>query len=429
MLNEITTFFHGLLETQMSGAVILAWALGVMSYIVRNVPLKIYAIINKRMTVKFSYPNYTYDMMSIKKYSVIGTFYDTYGIFKKHAGVFNTTSGHSMHEYSFGERVPYHLSHNNNYYFWFNGKLGKIVKNRLESSGVYFEKEELWFTIYFGNKDDMDVVEQWLKDKSHELSNISNSGLLYLYNHKMNSDDVLNKIQKTIRVKHIDSLVINTDKYGHCSTYKLIDDLKKFQQSKELRLQKCLTFKKTILFHGKPGTGKTSLVNVIANQLNCSIFAFNSIEHFSKHISSKNADDEMQILLLDEVDTYRESSKENTAGRDLKGELLLTLDGVDSVSNAIIILCTNHIEKLDKAILRPGRIDDIIEILYWGIDDLNSYLKYMLDGTLVFDKENYYHLDGLIQPAKIHSIVEQYNLNSSKINNEILLYFRELEKQ
>ena len=88
-----------------------------------------------------------------------------------------------------------------------------------------------------------------------------------------------------------------------------------------------------------------------------------------------------QILLIEDIDCamltkeYDENGKMITRGSNL-GSLLNELDGINSVSNVIYIFTTNHIEKLDPALIRPGRIDLKLEIKYVNFETLNKFLNF-----------------------------------------------------
>ena len=69
--------------------------------------------------------------------------------------------------------------------------------------------------------------------------------------------------------------------------------------------------------------------------------------------------------------------------------VLNALDGAISLNNVLIIITTNHIEKLDPALLRPGRIDVIKELGFAKTAEAEEYLSmfYLKDIKLDFDIE------------------------------------------
>ena len=125
------------------------------------------------------------------------------------------------------------------------------------------------------------------------------------------------------------------------------------------------------MLYGPPGTGKTSFLLAIAGQLNLSICTLNlsgnelDDERLNKvlEIAPKNA-----VILLDDVDAIfveRTSVGQNREGRKVSfSGLLNAIDGVRSQEGRILFMTTNHIEKLDPALLRPGRADVHVKLDY-----------------------------------------------------------------
>lgn len=122
--------------------------------------------------------------------------------------------------------------------------------------------------------------------------------------------------------------------------------------------------------YGPPGTGKTSFVQAIAAELGLNICYLN--------LSGTNMDDDTlnqmlnsspvkSIILLEDIDAIfvqRESmKKKRNQGVSFSG-LLNALDGVRSQEGRILIMTTNHREKLDPALMRPGRADVHVHLDY-----------------------------------------------------------------
>eukprot|EP00924_Labyrinthula_sp_SR-Ha-C_P014889 snap_masked-scaffold_9-processed-gene-1.21-mRNA-1 protein AED:0.31 eAED:0.33 QI:0/-1/0/1/-1/1/1/0/643 len=131
---------------------------------------------------------------------------------------------------------------------------------------------------------------------------------------------------------------------------------------------------KGILIYGPPGCGKTNLALSIAKQAN---FGFLKVDISDILSSSYFGDAEKVvrkvfrqaklsspcIVFIDEIDSLTENrSFSESSGSNVKARILTTflteLDGVDETSSGIIVLgATNHIQDIDKALLRSGRFD------------------------------------------------------------------------
>lgn len=132
---------------------------------------------------------------------------------------------------------------------------------------------------------------------------------------------------------------------------------------------------RSLLLHGKPGTGKTFIANAFANEMDAKFVKVSLGEIGSKYQNAtsnnitklfKDARNENGnvILLLDEVDSLA-SKRGDTSNDKEKNNTLNTLlqeMSSDDNENIFIICATNFYELLDPAFCRVGRIDVTLEI-------------------------------------------------------------------
>lgn len=144
----------------------------------------------------------------------------------------------------------------------------------------------------------------------------------------------------------------------------ILDDVKDFLTSGDWYHKRGIPYRRGYLLYGPPGSGKTSFIQAIAGELDYNICILNLSEnnltddrlnHLMNHIPERS------LLLLEDVDAAfnkREQSDDGgyTSGVTFSG-LLNALDGVASAEECITFMTTNHPERLDPALLRPGRID------------------------------------------------------------------------
>jgi cell division protease FtsH len=126
---------------------------------------------------------------------------------------------------------------------------------------------------------------------------------------------------------------------------------------------------KGILLHGPPGTGKTLLAKAVANESGAQFFAQSAasfVEMFAglgaariRRLFAIARKHEPAIIFIDELDAVG-----GRRGSDISGEkdqtlnqLLVEMDGFASSGRVVVIAASNLLEKLDPALLRPGRFD------------------------------------------------------------------------
>lgn len=125
-----------------------------------------------------------------------------------------------------------------------------------------------------------------------------------------------------------------------------------------------------ILLWGPPGTGKTLLAKAVASQARSNFIAVNGSELLSRWVGateqavrdlfSKARHAAPCVIFIDEIDTLAPArGVQGDAGTSdrVVGQLLMELDGLQELTNVLLIGATNRPEALDAALLRAGRLD------------------------------------------------------------------------
>ena len=158
--------------------------------------------------------------------------------------------------------------------------------------------------------------------------------------------------------------------------------------------------KRGIIFAGPPGNGKTLMLAWLKSQAlqrGMEFIAYTSAKEFlndSDSIGRNNGRVTKKIIVFEEFDTYLQERDQGSMGQNrissnqVQGTLLQILDGIEDINSVVFIFTTNFPQSFDNAIMRPGRIDRVINFNPPTKDQqiafMHAYLEdYILQHTLI----------------------------------------------
>lgn len=163
---------------------------------------------------------------------------------------------------------------------------------------------------------------------------------------------------------------------------RIVEDIKSFINAREWYLDRGIPYRRGYLLHGPPGTGKSSFIQALAGELDYNIAMLNLSErgltddrltHLMINVPPRT------IMVLEDADAAFSNRRTQTDDDGYRGAnvtfsgLLNALDGVASAEERIVFLTTNHVERLDGALVRPGRVDLTVrmgEATAWQVEQL-----------------------------------------------------------
>lgn len=156
-----------------------------------------------------------------------------------------------------------------------------------------------------------------------------------------------------------------------------LNDLNDFINKKELYKEKGINYKRGYLFHGPPGTGKSSIALATAKYLEYDLYIINlnAINGDKELIQLMASVPSKSILLFEDIDCYFKEDRELNDQNINFSTLLNVFDGVYSPDNCVTIVTTNHLDKLDDALIRKGRADKILYINCPRIKDVEDFIN------------------------------------------------------
>lgn len=216
----------------------------------------------------------------------------------------------------------------------------------------------------------------------------------------------LRKIEKTKINKYIwdeynwsreDVLTFKTvDNIFFPKKQSILNRVSKFEESIVTYKKRGIEWYLGILLYGPPGSGKTAFAKALSHFTKRSLHVANLASMSDKSlVKAFLRMSNGSILLLDDVDVCiptREVDISKSGDGVTLSTLLSCLDGANSRSDLIVIMTTNHINKLDPALTRRGRMDIVELIDYPDKESVEAYVSNfydisikLLDG-LTYDK-------------------------------------------
>lgn len=141
----------------------------------------------------------------------------------------------------------------------------------------------------------------------------------------------------------------------------LVNEISLFWEKKDLYKANKLVHKRGILLTGYPGTGKTSIISQVAegvvknHGIVFKVQDFRNLEHYVNFLTlgfRKIQPETPVVTILEDIDKYQE----------VEPSLLDFLDGKFSIEHHIIISTSNNTDSIPDSVLRPSRMDLLIEI-------------------------------------------------------------------
>lgn len=168
-------------------------------------------------------------------------------------------------------------------------------------------------------------------------------------------------------------------------------DIAEFRSREAEYNRRGIPYHRAYLLTGPPGTGKTSSVKAVAQDLGLDLW-YAQLSELGKDAKLIEVLTQVGagILLLEDVDSFAAAladRKTDAAKEATTSGLLNALDGVATPHGLITVMTTNHPERLDPALVRPGRIDRTLAFENPDSDTIHRHFEFFYGRRAVFQGE------------------------------------------
>lgn len=186
-----------------------------------------------------------------------------------------------------------------------------------------------------------------------------------------------------------------------------------------------------VLMYGPPGTGKTLLAKAVANEADSNFISVKGPELINKYIGesekgirevfSKARENAPTVVFFDEIDAIATQRGMDAGGTGVTervvSQLLTELDGLENLDDVIVLATSNRPDRIDNALLRPGRLSQQIHVPVPNKDARRKIFEVHTNDKPVGEMVDFYTLAektaGFVG-ADIEAVVREASMNSSR---------------
>lgn len=239
-----------------------------------------------------------------------------------------------------------------------------LMVNRVrETKSIDFQMGKPWETVTLTTLYSQRQIFGDIFSETHRLAQQSTEGKTIVYTSRSTSWE---RFGEPRRKRSIESVILDKG-----VKERILTDVQDFLDSSKWYYDRGIPYRRGYLLHGPPGSGKSSFIQALAGHLDYNIAILNLSERGLtddrlNHLLTITP--KRTIVLLEDADAAYSNRRRQTDADGYHGAnvtfsgLLNALDGVASAEERVLFLTTNHISRLDLALIRPGRIDMTVRI-------------------------------------------------------------------
>ena len=260
----------------------------------------------------------------------------------------------------------------------FEGNIIKIEYKRLGNPVGLAHSASVHTTLKISTNGPIDILKKFISS-AREYSSPQSKSYITVKIYK-NFWTTLSKLP----ARDMDTIYLENDVKS-----KYLNDIQEFVKNEDEYGKYGIPYKRTYLFEGKPGTGKTSLIFATASMLkmNIGIINFGPRMDDVGFMNAVSSLPDNYILLIEDIDSLFVARESKGVSAVSFSGILNTLDGMGRRHRLITFITTNYVNKLDSALIRPGRIDYVITFSDATKEQIKEiFLKFRPNDEKIFDK-------------------------------------------
>lgn len=284
----------------------------------------------------------------------------------------DSPNGHKKKE---KETIKY-KQEGNTFILKYDGKRLLVTKNKEKNDKVQNVKDRYFSVFTIEGFKAKDYIDRLLADAlADHYKDLEDNSIEILTNSQWGEWRRSNRIT----VKPLDNVIINSE-----LKELIINDLEDFEKTKDWYVNLGIPYKRAYCFYGPPGTGKTSLSLSIAAKMKRDVYCLNlnSLENDADLCKTFSFIAPNSVLLIEDMDKIF-SGRESINHKISFSALLNCLDGALYKQGTITIITTNHLDKLDEALIREGRVDLKVPIDNPTYFEISEYLSLFYDKSVL----------------------------------------------
>lgn len=310
--------------------------------------------------------------------------------------------------FSFKKKIPFDvdliLTFDEKTYMINRIKQGKIV-----GTGGYAVQYEL-MTIFAKSSEDIEYLTQWaIRNREIKQQEPKSDIDIYIY-------EGCYWLHMTTQPKRdIDTIYLDDDIKNH-----FLNDIQKFFNDKKKYEKHGISYKRSYLLTGPPGTGKSSMIYAVASKFNLNIGIFKVTAQKKTLESAIKTIPKNTILLIEDIEHVfptMDSDKEHKGINE--SDILNCLNGAFYKSGLLLFLTANNVYRIQKKMLRPGRIDYRLKFDYCNKNQIKQiYNAFIENGDAEIFYNQVKHLK--LTPAILQTVLFNRDDDSTNVSTSLV---------